>query len=93
MNPSFFDGATLYKGRGCDRCKNSGYSGRTAIIEVMPVTDELRKKVIDRASAMEIAKLAIAQGMKTLRTVALDKVREGVSTLEQTLVLTSNLAT
>ena len=93
MNPSFFDGATLYKGRGCDRCKNSGYSGRTAIIEVMPVTDELRKKVIERASAMEIAKLALAQGMKTLRTVALDKVREGVSTLEQTLVLTSNLAT
>ena len=64
-----------------------------AIIEAMTISDELRKMIIARGSAMEIAKIAIAQGMKTLRTVALDKVREGVSTLEQTLVLTSNLAT
>ena len=85
-----FEGATLYRGRGCERCKNTGYSGRTAIIEVMTITDEIRKMVIDRKSAMEIGKLAVAQGMKTLRGVALDKVREGVSTLEQVLVLTSN---
>jgi type IV pilus assembly protein PilB len=90
IDPKFFDGATLYRGRGCDRCKNSGYSGRTAIIEVMTVTDEIRKMVIERKSAMEIGKVAVAQGMKNLRAVALDKVREGVSTLEQTLVLTSN---
>jgi type IV pilus assembly protein PilB len=90
IDPELFADATLHKGRGCDRCKNSGYSGRAAIIEVMTVTDEIRKKVIDRASAMEIASIAIAQGMKTLRMVALDKVREGISTLEQTLVLTSS---
>jgi type IV pilus assembly protein PilB len=90
IDPSFFDGATLYRGRGCDRCKNSGYTGRTAIIEVMTVTDEIRKMVIERKSAMEIGKIAVAQGMKNLRAVALDKVKEGVSTLEQTLVLTSN---
>jgi len=90
IDPRLFDGATLYRGRGCDRCKNSGYSGRLAIIEVMTVTDEIRKMVIDRKSAMEIGKVAVAQGMKNLRAVALDKVREGLSTLEQTLVLTSN---
>jgi type IV pilus assembly protein PilB len=90
IDPAFFEGATLYRGRGCDRCKNSGYSGRTAIIEVMTVTDEIRKMVIERKSAMEIGKVAVAQGMKNLRGVALDKVREGISTLEQTLVLTSN---
>jgi len=89
IDPHFFDAMPIYKGRGCDRCKNSGYSGRNAIIEVMTVTDEIRKLVIQRASAMEISKLAISQGMKTLRMVALDKVREGISTLEQTLVLTS----
>jgi type IV pilus assembly protein PilB len=55
----------------------------------MTVTDEIRKLIIQRCSAMEIAKLAISQGMKTLRMVALDRVREGISTLEQTLVLTS----
>jgi type IV pilus assembly protein PilB len=90
IDPKFFDGATLYRGRGCERCKNTGYAGRTAIIEVMTVTDELRKMVIDRKSAMEIGKLAVQQGMRTLRMVALDKVREGVSTLEQVLVLTSS---
>jgi type IV pilus assembly protein PilB len=90
IDPKFFDGVTLFRGRGCDRCKNSGYSGRLAIIEVMTVTDEIRKMVIERKSAMEIGKIAVAQGMKNLRAVALDKVKEGLSTLEQTLVLTSN---
>jgi type IV pilus assembly protein PilB len=55
----------------------------------MSVTDEIRKVVIARGSAMEIAKIATAQGMRTLRNVALDKVREGITTLEQTLVVTS----
>jgi type IV pilus assembly protein PilB len=90
IDPKFFEGVTLFRGRGCDRCKNSGYTGRLAIIEVMTVTDEIRKMVIERKSAMEIGKVAVAQGMKNLRAVALDKVKEGLSTLEQTLVLTSN---
>jgi type IV pilus assembly protein PilB len=90
IDPKMFDGAQLFKGRGCERCKNTGYAGRAAIIEAMAISDEIRKKVIARASAMEIGKVAIAEGMKTLRMVALEKVREGVSTLEQVLVLTSN---
>ena len=90
IDPKFFQGATLFRGRGCERCKNTGYTGRTAIIEVMTITDEIRKMVIERKSAMEIGKMAVAQGMKTLRMVALDKVRDGISTLEQVLLLTSN---
>jgi type IV pilus assembly protein PilB len=90
IDPNTFKGVDLFRGRGCERCKNSGYAGRAAIIEVMTVTDEIRKLVIERSSAMEIGKLAVEQGMKTLRMVALDKVREGLSTLEQVLVLTSN---
>ena len=90
IDPLFFDGVTIYRGRGCERCKNTGYTGRTAIIEVMTVTDEVRRLVIQRASAHEIGKVAVALGMKTLRTAALDKVREGVSTLEQTLIATSS---
>ena len=89
IDPVFFDGVSVYRGRGCDRCKNTGYSGRLAIIEVMTVTDEIRRLVIERASAHEIGKVAVAMGMKTLRLAALDKVREGVSTLEQTLLATS----
>ncbi len=90
IDPSIFDGVTLYRGRGCERCKGSGYAGRLAIIEAMTVTDELRKLVIARANSREMGKVAIGQGMRTLRMVALDRVREGVSTLEQVLVLTSN---
>ncbi len=88
-NRAMFHGVTLYRGRGCERCKNSGYSGRLAIIEAMTMTDEIRKMVIERVGAQEIGKLAIAQGMKTLRRVALEKVRDGLSTLEQTLLLTA----
>ncbi len=87
--PSYFDGVTVFRGRGCERCNNTGYSGRTAIIEAMTVTDEIRKVIIARGSAMEIGKIANNQGMKTLRMSALDKVRDGLTTLEQTLVITS----
>jgi type IV pilus assembly protein PilB len=87
--PNFFDGANLFRGRGCDRCNNTGYSGRLAILEAMTVTDDIRKAIIARASSMEIGKIAINQGMKTLRHAALEKVREGATTLEQTLVVTS----
>jgi len=89
MNPSIFDGVTLYRGRGCDRCKNSGYGGRMAIIEAMTITDEIRKLIISRANTREMGKIAVGQGMRTLRTVALDRVREGISTLEQVLVTTA----
>jgi type IV pilus assembly protein PilB len=89
IDPSMFEGVTLYRGRGCDRCKNSGYSGRMAIIEAMTVTDEIRKLVISRANSRELGKIAIGQGMRTLRMVALDRVREGTSTLEQVLLLTA----
>jgi type IV pilus assembly protein PilB len=89
IEASLFAGKPLFRGRGCERCKNSGYSGRLAIIEAMTMTDEIRKLVIKRVGAQEIGKLAIAQGMKTLRRVALEKVGEGLSTLEQTLLLTA----
>lgn len=85
----YFKGVQLYRGRGCDRC-NKGYAGRVAIIEAMTVSDEIRKLVLKRASGMELMEQALSEGMKTLRMVALDKVRDGVSTLEQALALTSH---
>ena len=89
IDPSIVDGATLFRGRGCERCKGSGYAGRLAIIEAMTISDELRKLIIARANSRELGKIAIGQGMRTLRMVALDRVRDGISTLEQVLVLTS----
>jgi type IV pilus assembly protein PilB len=89
IDVSLFDGVTLYRGRGCDRCKNSGYAGRMAIIEAMTISDEIRKLIISRSNSRELSKIAIGQGMRTLRMAALDRARDGVSTLEQVLLLTS----
>src|SRR5258708_4598382 len=89
IDPSIFDDVKLFRGRGCDRCKGSVYSGRMAMSEGMTVTDEIRKLIIARAPTREMGKVAIGQGMRTLRMVALDRVRDGVSTLEQVLVLTA----
>ena len=89
IDPAIFSGVQLYRGRGCDRCKNSGYAGRMAIIEAMTITDQIRKLIIARANTRELGKVAISQGMRTLRMVGLDRAREGVSTLEQVLLITS----
>jgi type IV pilus assembly protein PilB len=89
IDPATFSGVQLYRGRGCERCKNSGYAGRMAIIEAMTITDQIRKLIIARANTRELAKVAISQGMHTLRMVGLDRSREGTSTLEQVLLLTS----
>jgi len=89
IDPATFSGVQLYRGRGCERCKNSGYSGRLAIIEAMTISDQIRKLIIARANSRELSKVAISQGMRTLRMVALDRAREGVSTLEQVMIMTS----
>ena len=62
---------------------------RQAIIEAMSISDEIRKLIISRGNSRELGKIAISQGMRTLRMVALDRARDGVSTLEQVLVLTA----
>jgi type IV pilus assembly protein PilB len=89
IEPGVFSGVQLYRGRGCDRCKNSGYAGRMAIIEAMNIDDDIRKLIITRAGSNELGKVAVEHGMKTLRTVGLTRAREGTSTLEQVLILTS----
>jgi type IV pilus assembly protein PilB len=88
IDPATFSSVQLYRGRGCERCKNSGYSGRFAIIEALSITDQIRKLIIARATTREMAKVAISQGMRTLRMVALERAREGITTLEQVLVTT-----
>lgn len=83
------EGVTFYHGAGCDRCKRRGYMGRAAIIEVMPMSEAIRRLIIKRASAGVIKNQAIAEGMKTLRMVGIDKAREGITTLEEVYRVTS----
>jgi len=84
------EGMTFYHGAGCDRCKRRGYSGRAAIIEVLPISETIRRLIIKRASAAVIKNQAISEGMKSLRMVGIDKAREGVTTLEEILRVTSD---
>ncbi|HEX4085973.1 MAG TPA: GspE/PulE family protein [Chthoniobacteraceae bacterium] len=80
---------TFYHGAGCDRCKRRGYLGRAAILEVLPVSESIRRLIIKRASSAVIKAQAISEGMKSLRTTGIDKAREGVTTLEEVCRVTS----
>jgi type IV pilus assembly protein PilB len=83
------DGSTLYRGAGCSRCKGRGYVGRAPILEVLPVSEAIRRLIIKRASAAVIKNQAISEGMKSLRMIGIDKAKEGITTLEEILRVTS----
>lgn len=87
LDPS--EHVTFYHGAGCDRCKRRGYLGRFAIIEVLPISEAIRRLIIKRASAAVIKQQAIIEGMKTLRMVGVDKAKEGITTLEEVCRVTA----
>ncbi|HEY6246293.1 MAG TPA: type IV-A pilus assembly ATPase PilB [Pyrinomonadaceae bacterium] len=72
-----------YKGKGCSTCNNTGYKGRIGLYEVMEVTDDIRELILIGASALELRKKAIDDGMITLRESGLHKIRGGVTTIEE----------
>lgn len=82
------DSMVCYKGKGCDICSHTGYKGRIAIYEVMPVGDEIKELILQGASATEIKKTAAKSGMNTLRQSALNKLREGLTTVDETIRVT-----
>ena len=71
------EGAKIYKGKGCVRCSKTGYKGRTAIHEVLVMNDEIKDAILEGASSMNLKKIAMKQGMKTLRQNALKKLING----------------
>jgi type IV pilus assembly protein PilB len=74
-----------YKGTGCPTCSNRGYKGRAGLYEVLEITDELRELILVGASALELKRKAIEQGMISLRHSGLTKVAAGVTTLEEVI--------
>ena len=78
----------LYKGRGCELCNQRGYKGRVALFEVMSMTDDLRELILSGASAVELRRKAIEEGMISLRQSGLQKIRDGVTTIEEVLRVT-----
>jgi type IV pilus assembly protein PilB len=79
------DEITLYKGKGCSTCNNTGYKGRVALYEVMPIADEIKELVLAGATALEIKREAVRLGMHTLRMAGIIKIKEGVTTIEEIL--------
>jgi type IV pilus assembly protein PilB len=73
------------KGSGCEKCNKTGYKGRVGLYEVMEITDELRELILVGASALELRRKAIEEGMITLRGSGLRKITEGVTTIEEVL--------
>jgi type IV pilus assembly protein PilB len=72
-----------YKGKGCSTCNNTGYKGRIGLYEVLEITDEIRELILIGASALELRKKAVDDGMITLRESGLHKIRGGVTTIEE----------
>ncbi|HEV2802786.1 MAG TPA: type IV-A pilus assembly ATPase PilB [Pyrinomonadaceae bacterium] len=73
----------IYKGKGCTKCNNTGYKGRVGLYEVMEITDDIRELILIGASALELRKRAIENGMLTLRMSGLVKIKNGVTTIEE----------
>jgi type IV pilus assembly protein PilB len=77
-----------YRGKGCSMCGDSGYKGRIALYEVMPVKDEVKEMIIKGATSLDLKKAAIDLGMKTLRMSGLQKIKEGITSIEEVLRVT-----
>ena len=76
---------TYYRGRGCSRCKDTGFLGRMAILEVLAVTNALREQILHDTSAKVIKDLALKEGLKTLRMAGLEKAKAGLTSLDEVL--------
>lgn len=83
--PASAEKIKVYHGRGCEACNRTGYKGRVAIYEVLPMTGKVREIILKHGSTDDIKRQAIKDGMKTLRMCALTKVAQGLTTLEEAI--------
>lgn len=75
----------LYRGKGCSFCKNTGYYGRTSIYELIVLDEEIKSLIVTKASSNVINELALKNGMKTLKDSGMEKVLQGITTIEEVL--------
>lgn len=76
---------TLFKARGCEKCKGTGYKGRSGVHELLSMNDEMRDAILNGAAAHEVRKLAIENGMKTLQEDAVAKILNGVTDIDEVI--------
>jgi type IV pilus assembly protein PilB len=85
MTPEDAAGAKVMEGEGCVECNNTGYRGRAGVYEVMTITPELRDLILQRGSAIDLKRCAFRGGMLTLRRDAIEKLKRGVTSVEEVL--------
>jgi type IV pilus assembly protein PilB len=88
VNSDDVDRFPCYRGAGCPKCNRTGYKGRVALYEVLPVREDIREMILQGVSAGEIKRGAMQMGMRSLRQAALQKLREGITTVEEVLKTT-----
>ena len=89
IDPERLADTQFYQTAGCPKCNNIGYKGRGGIMEILLVDERLRKTILNNTEADAIAKIAIQNGMKTLREAGLDRVKSGLTTIEEIMRITS----
>ncbi len=89
LSPEEAASFTWYQGKGCTSCGNSGFKGRCAIHQVLPVSDGVRKLIIDRATPDEIEKQSIQEGIHNLRMSAVTRLRQGLTTFDEVIKTTA----
>jgi type IV pilus assembly protein PilB len=85
VDPGVAQGIKLYKGKGCQRCNNTGYKGRAGLYEVLPITTTIQDLIVKRATSNELVAAAAAEGMRTLRMCGIEKLTAGITTLEEVI--------
>ncbi len=78
-----------FRGRGCNECNSMGFSGRIGLFEVMPITSNIECMILENAPSNELQETAIKEGMMTLRLAGIEKIRKGITTVEEVLAKTT----
>ena len=89
VDPTVFEGITVYEHSGCPKCNGIGYRGRAALMEILVVDDDIIELILKECSSPELVAMAIAKGMLTLRDVGLLRVKDGTTSIEEILRVTS----
>jgi len=89
LDPDLFKDTVFYQAVGCPKCNQIGYKGRSSLMEIMLVEEKLRHKILETTEAGAIREVAVANGMQTLRDAGLKRVKEGLSTIEEILRVTT----
>ena len=90
IDPDLFQDTPLYEARGCPKCNDTGFRGRAALMEILMVDEDIRTLILQNANSATIREVAVKKGMLTLREAGIARVREGITSIEEVLRVTSS---